>query len=440
MRAARPQTFVLLGLLSLAATGCHGYLLPYDERPLPAQGTLETEDGQRLTVAADGQLMSRPGRGDLAAALGVALYDSPEGLFVANALVAGSGLQRGDRILWAAAALPKVGNLLEEEHRAIVNFTASEGQTSDLDNYQQLEPSSYAKLSFGRKLPADAVSRPESTEPSPPPTPGEIRGRVGAHPVRASADLKGYVSGAGWLQLDLLLLRAGREQVVRVALERREAWVPTRPRLPGPGRWRGLELVPVHNLPAGLRPRAAAANDVLVTRVARSSPLGQAGLRPLDLITQEDADALLGGVGLTDERSLRAQLREKGHVSLEARAPDGQVKRLEFVPRQEPTQLWFPFAFAYERNGDGYHFGLGWWDVLFHVSGRTEYSPDLDDYVDTSRWSVLTMFSGGESRSEEGTVSTGGVNFVIDLVRMRYFEEWFETPAKVRGERGLEGY
>jgi len=439
-RRQRAQA-VLLGLATLWTTGCHGYLLPYDERPLPAQSTLETQNGQRLTIAADGQLMSRPGRGDLAAALGVALYDSPQGLFVANALTAGSGLQRGDRILWAVAALPRVGKLLEEEHQAIVQFAAGEGQTSDLDNYQQLEPSSYSKLSFGRKLPAEAVSRPASVEPSPPPTPGEIRGLAGAHAVAKSADLQGYVSGAGWLQLDLLIERDGRQVVVRVALERREAWVPTRPRLPGPGRWRGLELVPVRSLPQGLRPRTASPDEVLVTRVARSSPLGQAGLRPLDLISQADADVLLGGVSpVFTSRSLPIQVRETGRVELEARAPDGRIKRLEFVPRQEPTQLWFPFAFAYERNGDGYHFGLGWWDVLFHVSGRTEYSPDLDDYVQTSRWSVLTMFSGGESRSEEGTVRTAGLNLIIDLVRLRYFEEWFDTPGKVRGERGLEGY
>lgn len=426
----------LLAALSLLAnTGCHGYLLPYDERPLPAQSTLETQDGQRLTIAADGQLTSRPGRGDVAAALGVALFDSPEGLFVANALTAGSELQRGDQILWAAAALPKVGKFLQEEHQAILDFTVNEGHSSDLDNYQQLEPSSYSKLSFGRKLPADVASKPENAEPSPPPTPSEIRGRVGAHEVTTSADLRGYVAGAGWLKLDLLVLREGAERVVRVRLERREAWVPTRPRLPGPGRWRGLELVPVRSLPSGLRPRGAAPDEVLVARVARSSPLGQAGLRPLDLISDEASQMLLGV-----NRGLPTQLRETGRVELEARAPDGRVKSLAFVPRQEPTQLWFPFAFAYERNGDGYHFGLGWWDVLFHVSGRTEYSPDVDDYVQTSRWSVLTVFSGGESRSEEGTVRSAGLNLIIDLVRLRYFEEWFETPTKVRGERGLEGY
>jgi hypothetical protein len=426
---------VLAGLLSLLASGCHGYLLPYDERPLPAQSTLGTQDGQRLTIAADGQLMSRPGRGDVAAALGVALYDSPQGLFVANALVAGSGLRRGDKVLWAAAALPKVGEFLQQEHEAIVHFAANEGQTSDLDNYQQLEPSSYQKLSFGRALPSEVASRPESLGPRPKPTPSEIRSRVGAHAVTKSDDLRGYVAAAGWLELDLLVEREGEQLVVRVGLERREAWVPTRPRLPGPGRWRGLELVPVRNLPQGLRPRAAAPDEVLVTRVARSSPLGQAGLRPLDLISEADARMLLGV-----SRKLPIQLREAGQIQLEARAPDGRIKRLEFLPRQEPTQLWFPFAFAYERNGDGYHFGLGWWDVLFHVSGRTEYSPDIDDYVETSRWSVLTMFSGGESRSEEGTVRSAGLNLIIDLVRMRYFEEWFDTPAKVRGERGLEGY
>lgn len=437
---------VVLGLFALVASGCHGYLLPYDERPLPAQSTVETLSGQRLSVAGDGQLMSRPGRGDVAAALGVALYDAPEGLFVANALVAGGGLKRGDRILWAVAALPKAGKLLHDEHRAVVNFAAREGaEASDFDNYQQLEPNSYSqvnskldsKLNFGASEPEKAVARPEDLKPSPPPTPSEFRGQVGAHAVARSADLRGYVSGAGWLELDLLVEREGKESVLRVPLARREAWVPTRPRLPDRGRWRGLELVRVSTLPTGLQPRSALPGDVLVTRVARSSPLGEAGLRPLDLISSDDADMLLGGAA---SGSLSQRLREAGSVELQARAPDGRTKRLEFQPRQEPTQLWFPLAFAYERGTSGYHFGLGWWDVLFHASGRTEYSPALDDYVETSRWSFLTMLSGGESRTEEGTVRQVGINLIIDLVRLRYFEEWFETPAKVRGERGLEGY
>ncbi|MBL4846283.1 MAG: hypothetical protein JKY65_12210 [Planctomycetes bacterium] len=430
---------VLAGLIALALSGCHGYLLPYDERPLPAQSVLETNSGQRLAIAGDGQLIARPGRGDVAAALGVALFDAPEGVFVANALVAGSALRRGDRIQWVVAALPKGGRELHLRHEALANWTEEEadGSQSSFDNYQQLDLASFpsklslkGSMSFGRGGGA--------LKPGPSPTLTQFRGQAGAHAVTKAADLRGYLAGAGWLKLDFLIERAGQDLVIRVPLERRESWVPTRPRLPDRGRWRGLELVPVATLPANLQPRSALPGDVLVTRVARSSPLGEAGLRPLDLITSFDADMLLGGTASGD--SLGQRLRDKGHVAIEARAPDGRLKAVEFQPRQEPTQLWFPFAFAYERGSGGYHFGLGWWDVLFHASGRTEYSPDLDDYVETSRWSFMTVLSGGESRTEEGTVWHAGLNLILDPVRLDYFQEWFETPSKVRSERGLEGY
>ena len=459
MRAVSAARGLLL-VGSLLASGCHGYLVPYDERPLPAQGALETEGGQLLNVSGGGLLVAHPSRDDVGAALGVALHESGDGLFVSNALAPGSGLQRGDQILWAAAALPRTGAQIQSAHLAALAevslgdpdaleafsptapdpLALEEAEAEDSGSSAGLLPGSIQILGSSRlgNRSGTGTSRPATDLLPPPREVAGFRDLACAHPVRRIADLRGYLAGAGWVELDLLVAREGTEVVLRLPLARQETWVPTRARLPALGRWRGLELVPVSTLPRELRPVAAAPDAVLVARVARSAPLGQAGLRPLDLISAEDAAVLLGVP--SGGESIRAQLRSHGEVRIRARASDGEFKELSFVPRREPTQLWFPLTFAYERDASRYHFGLGWWDVLFHASGRKEYLPGLDDYVETTRWSLLTVFSGGETRTEEGTVRHAGFNLIADPIRADYFMEWAETPSNVRAERGLEGY
>lgn len=414
--------------LSLCA-GCHSYLVPFDDRALPARAPVETASGQHLAVAWDGQLLARPARGDVGAALGVALHDDDEGVLVSNRLEPDSQLEAGDRILWVSPLLPARGEAIRRSHS------------------ESLERTTGGKLSFGEILaqdPAAPVSY-DSWEPNtqpavvpeerPSPSPAALRGLPAAHAVRSSEDLGDYLCGVGWLSLDLLVLRGEEELVVRAPLRLRQQWVATRPLRPDRSRWRGVELVDVRDLPPPLRPRGSEPGDVLVTRVARGAPLGVAGLRPLDLLGEEAANLLLDRNG-----SLRDALERGDELVLSVREPDGNPKLIEFTPRSEPTNLWFPFLYSHQSDGSRFHLGVGPLDMLFHASSSQVYLPTQDRYLESSRWSLLTLIQGGARRTEQGTEDWGGINFLVDDSRLNYFLEWFDTPRVVHTERGLLGY
>jgi hypothetical protein len=413
--------------LALLASGCHSYLLPFDDRPLPARGSLETESGQRLAVAYDGELLARPPRGDVGAALGVGLFADEAGLVVSNQLHPDTPLIPGDKILWVAPVFPaRAGRKIARLHEAALLG----------DSLADVEEG-FDQFSLPRSRGAEPGRR----------TPEALRQAAGAHGVKHHDDLRGYLCGLGWLNLDLLVARGDEQIVVRVALERREAWVPTRPLKSDRSRWRGLALVGVEELPPALRPTGSVSGEVLVTRVARGSPLGRAGLRPLDVLTTRAADLLLSRHKdlLTQlfpkaSSSFGQTLEEDGAILVAARTPDGTLKQLEFVPRQAPTDLWFPFLFSQQNDGTRSHLGVGPLDMLFHTSDELVYLPTQDRYLRSSRWSVLTIFQGGARRTNQGTEDWGGINFLVDDSRIRYFKDWMDTPRMVRKERGLEGY
>ncbi|MGE0708555.1 MAG: hypothetical protein AB7N76_22995 [Planctomycetota bacterium] len=420
----RGAALPLLALL-LGSTGCHSYLMPFDDRPLPAKATLETESGQRLALDWQGQLVVRPPRHDVGAALGVALFEDESGVVVSNQLRGDTPLQAGDRVLYAAPLLPGSGAALVAAHERALRVLPNEPEA--FDAYTPRLPRARGGVAAAAAAAAPALA------------PAELRAQAAAHPVRKVSDLVGYLCGAGWLQLDLLVSRAGEERVVRAPLRRTQEWVPVRPLQPDRTRWRGVELVDIEDLPPTLRPAGAAQGEVLVTRVARGAPLGRAGLRPLDVLTRQGADLLLGRE--RDGRSLADVLDEEGEVSVGVRSPGARAARqVAFEPRGEPHQTWFPGLLSLQRDGTRFHLGVGLFDVLLHASSELVYQPTQDRYVESSRWSILTLIQGGERRTEQGSVEWGGINFLVDDSRLSYFRDWFDTPRVVHKERGLEGY
>lgn len=420
-------SLALAPALALCA-GCHSYLVPFDDRALPSRGPVETVSGQRLAVAWDGELLARPARGDVGAALGVALYDDDEGVLVSNRLEPESQLEAGDRILWVAPHLPQTGAAIGRSHSESLARTTGPG----LSLREILEQGPSAPVRYDSWEPS---SQPRVSSLGEPPTPGALRRLPAAHEVRSGEDLSDYLVGVGWLSLDLLVRRGEEELVVRAPLRLRQQWVPTRSLRPDRSRWRGVELVDVRDLPPPLRPRGSEPGDVLVTRVARGAPLGVAGLRPLDVLGEEAAELLLDR-----NQRLREALERGDELVLSVRGPEGNPKLLEFSPRRAPTNLWFPFLYSHQSDGARFHVGVGPLDMLFHASSSQVYLPTQDRYLKSSRWSLLTLFQGGARRTEQGTEDWGGINFLVDDSRLNYFLEWWDTPRVVHTERGLLGY
>lgn len=217
-----------LALTLSLAVGCHSYLVPFDDRALPARAPLETASGQRLAVAWDGELLARPARGDIGAALGVALYDDDEGVLVSNRLEAESRLEAGDRILWVAPRLPETGQAIQRSHSESLGLEVSGGLSfSEILAQDPANPIDYDSWEPSAKPAALPPAEAEAT-----PSPAALRRLPAAHEVRSSEDLGDYLVGVGWLSLDLLVRRGEEELVVRAPLRLRQQWVPMRPLRP----------------------------------------------------------------------------------------------------------------------------------------------------------------------------------------------------------------
>lgn len=457
---SRPIRALLLPLL-VVLTGCHSYLVPFDERPLLAPHPLAAANGERLDVDPAGGLQVRPARGDLEAVFGVGLQASAAGLVVTHRLRPGTPLRPDDRIVAAVGVVPPATNI--------------EGFAEAVE--------ARAKGTPPGPRPAGRGGRPEANpdEPPPPPKPVELpappadakalRAQRAAHRVRALDDLRPYLVAPGAC-LDLVVVRSGAEVVVRQPLAEPHQWLPVRLWSPHATRWHGIDLVRVEDLPPEHRPADASLRDFLVVRVARDAPAGRAGLRPLDVVSNGDAFYLLGGrvsdwatrlqrtltPASTDSATLESpvplleepaddaagaaeddEARQSGRVVARVRKPDGQVVRLEFEPRRPATELWFPFVFSYHTDGVRSHLGLGPFDLLFHHSSRVDYDPETDDYVSLTRWSVGTSIQGGGVSSQAGTDASGGVSPFLDGVRMRYLMDWLSVPDETSRRRGWLG-
>lgn len=458
----------LLPLLAPALlAGCHSYLVPFDERPLLARQPVETASGLRLDVDPRDGLQVRPAAGDVSTVLGVGLEETEDGLVVTHRLRPDAQLQPDDRVVHVAAALPRMGARILELHRAMVQGTRT--------------PATELKWQPGAGSPSAEERHPiETFEPAaarraddegeeqplipPVPTPAALREARAGHPVRAADDLRGYLTAPG-VALDLLVVRGGEEVVVRVPLVEPHRWLPVRLWAPHLTRWHGIDLVRVADLAPEHQPAGAGPRDFLVVRVARDAPAGRAGLRPLDVVPEGEVVGLLGGalevlvhlLRPRDPEELRrlmegggelplnprdyfdedgAPLRRPDEVAVRVRAPDGTTKAMAFSPREQPTELWFPFLFAYHSDGVRSHLGLGPLDLLFHHSARGDYDPEADAYEYVTRWAVGSSIEGGGVTHARGTQGWGGVSPLVMRARADYFFDWLSVPEETRRRRG----
>ncbi len=464
---SRPHLALLVpSLLAASLSGCHSYLVPFDERPLIAPQPVATASGLRLDVDPRSGLQVRPAAGDLSAVLGVGLESDGEGLVVTHRLRPDARLRPDDRIAGVAAALPRVGEELAELHRKLLQHEVASGPSSSL----QLDPATGSPGEGGPRHPLDEFEpsmTQKSLEPPPVPTPAELKARASAHPVRTVGDLRPYLIAPG-AALDLLVLRGGQEVVVRVPLIEPHRWLPVRLWAPHLTRWHGIDLARVGDLAPEHQPVGAKARDFLVVRVARDAPAGRAGLRPLDVVPEAEVVGLLGGgqeVLLqalrprdVDEARVLMERREQGaplpldpeayvspdgdllrtpnRVPVRVRAPDGTIKGLVFEPRQPDVELWFPFLFAYHSDGSRTHLGFGPLDLLFHHSSKIEYDPESDSYGYVTRWSFGTSIQGGGVTRERGTDAWGGMNPFVDGTRADYLFDWLDVPDETLRRRG----
>lgn len=422
-------------LVTLLAPGCHSYLVPFDERPLPAPEPVETRGGERLDVDGRGQLVLRPAAGDVAAALGAGLFEAEDGLVVTHRVRPETALRPDDRIVFAAAHLRGDGAAVRRDYeRAVEREVRPDPAWIDELHERGRGAGPPSERSFDAWSPSQvaAPGEDEALAPAargddvpgrPLPTPAELRARPDGHPVAALADLEGYLVGLGWLELDLVVVRGGEEVVVRQELAEASEALPVRLWRPATARWHGLDVVRVADLPAARRPLLADDADYLVVRVARDAPAARAGLRPLDVV---DPDAL---EALVDERADTEPV---------VRAPDGREKRLRFQPREAPTELWLPLLGSYQSDGVRTHMGGGPLELSGHYSSKWEYEPTTDSYVQTFRWSFGAWIQGAGVRRASGVDEEYGIN-LLDGARARYFLDWASAPEEAEARRAWGG-
>jgi len=407
--------FVLL-LCVISSSGCGSFLLPFDERPLPAPRSLETASGERIDLDREGRLIVRPERGDVGLALGVGLSEEEGGVVVTHRLLPGTALQPGDRILRVWARVPPaaaVAAAYRSSAQGALEGTRAEPLSSLRDALDERKVVQVSGAAFDRSV-RNTVLSPTTADLAPVDS-ATIRAR--GHPVRQLGDLRGYASAGEWLTLDLLVERGGAEVALRARLRVRPQPLFVRPWSPSATRFQGVELVAVAELEPALRPLYALPEHLLVSRVARDAPSARGGLRPLDLVALEDVHSLLTG-----ER-------------VEVLKPDGSRREVRATPRSVPTEVWIPLLFTYQDDGVRTHVGLGPWDTTFHYSSRSDYEPTTDSYVSRWRWSLGTSVQNTGVSSTTGTVHSGGVSLLMDGVRMDYLLDLWnaEREARTRG-------
>lgn len=223
--------------LALLAGCMQGHLRPMDPTSLLPRSPLPTTGSRQLEVGLDGNVVHRPGGGDVEAALGATLVETAAGLRVEDVRSDDAPFAPGDLVQAVRPHPPG----------------------------RELAPITSA--TWTRALPVTGLD-----------------------------DLRGY--GLAWSVLDLLVERGGRRVGVRREVGRPEPlavrlWVPDLTRR------LGFECCRVDALPADLVPTTArrGRGDVLVTYVAVESPLAIRGLRPLDVVRDvgTDPSALFDG-------------------------------------------------------------------------------------------------------------------------------------------------
>lgn len=363
-----PARALVVCAAALACSGCFAYVRPGDPSSIPASASLATRGGQRLEIDDSGALVLGIAQGDVEAALGVTLEESAAGVTVAAIRSSTDG---------AVAAL-EVGDVLLEA------------------------------LPFAPWLPAELVP----LEPS-------------WIPVREVEDLRGLAVGLTDLEVGLRIRRGGQEAVVRQPL-RAPTVVATRPWSPELAAQLGADLCRLNDWPASRLPTEAQPEDYLVVRVQAGSAAALAGLRPLDLVRNDQGvfDVRMGNLPaeLSELRDAFGSAAEDDPALrvTHALTPDGRDKALELELPGPPRDSAVPLLYSYEANEVRSHLGLLPFDWLFHHATDVEYDALTDTFAESTRWSLLTIF---QVQSVTGGAQEGlslRLDPIIDEPRLRY--------------------
>jgi hypothetical protein len=150
-------------------------------------------------------------------------------------------------------------------------------------------------------------------------------------------------------------------------------------------------------------------DDYLVLRVARDSPFGQGGLRPLDTIPRESIDVVVTWTGT---------------AGLPTRSSDGTWRTTRVTMPEAPADFWVPFLLSYQRDGTRAHLGLGPLDAIFHYSRSEEYNPDTDSHSVKRRWSFLTVIQWTGAETAGKRERSFEIEPFADNARLEYAAEW----------------
>ena len=413
-----------LSLLLLLCAGCHGYLLPFDERPLPARRELICAGGGRIGLDAAGRLVLRPAPGDVSAALGVGLQETTLGLIVTHRLRPDALLEPDDLILACAAELPPGGPVRRAHREALTAELVGRGTLLPVrEKPGQVPEDDDAPRRQGGFEAFDPHAVPQGATAASVTSADQVRSRAACHPVRGLTDLQGYLAGAPWVVLDLVVRRGAGEVVVRQPLAEPEEWFPVPEHQADVARWHGLAVSRLGDWPEERRPAWATPEDLVVVRAVRDAPAARAGLRPLDVVPAAEWPRLLAG-GEGDP--------------VRVRTADGAWRTLQpFATRGAPTDLWLPFLLSWEADGARTHVGLGPCDFLWHWSRRTDYDPACDAYEETWRWSAGSSIQGAGVDQPGGRRETAGINLFLDGARLEFAAELGQTDDERRRRAGL---
>lgn len=176
--------------------------------------------------------------------------------------------------------------------------------------------------------------------------------------------------------------------------------------LPGAAEHRrfGLVAVDATLLPPPWRPPHAPTGGVLVTSLAKASPLAIAGLRPYDLVASVDGATVAAPGELV---AALVGVADRARVRLAIVRPDGSVATVDAQaggPVEELERLRTPFLFERSTSATGSAFGLGPLDQLVWWYDRVEHAyadvatGDPSRFVRRWSWGFLGALIGYERR------------------------------------------